>query len=350
MYMSLVYLVVCKPLRVASTVVCTVCTEHRTVRVVTGAVVAWRSEPERESPPLCVYVTAQPAWGFAVAVVVVAIASVIPLLCLSYHSTSIIMSTPPKISSPVNPDGSASPTTAAPPTIGLTSPTSPPGYTAPPGPLPPTSSAAPPSTTTTTAAPVLHSNPKVAELQTMFPTVDVAVIELVLETCGGSTDRSIEQLLTMTDENFKPDELESVRREEAVSSTPLLMGKVLKLTMSQSQVDLDEEFARSLVMQDEQHRQDRGTIFGQRGGGGGDGGRGTGGGNVATPIGNLPYEPRVRSNRPANQNSGGQWEQPAARNEQRTHREGENPPGMLAVEAKVNQFAEGTFTYPPPSV
>ena len=52
----------------------------------------------------------------------------------------------------------------------------------------------------------------------MFPTVEVSVIELVLETCGGSTDRSIEQLLSMTDDNFKPDELESVRREEAVSS------------------------------------------------------------------------------------------------------------------------------------
>ena len=51
----------------------------------------------------------------------------------------------------------------------------------------------------------------------MFPTVEVSVIELVLETCGGSTDRSIEQLLSMTDDNFKPDELESVRREEAVS-------------------------------------------------------------------------------------------------------------------------------------
>jgi hypothetical protein len=52
----------------------------------------------------------------------------------------------------------------------------------------------------------------------MFPTVEVSVIELVLETCGGSTDRSIEQLLSMTDDNFKPDELESVRREEAVRS------------------------------------------------------------------------------------------------------------------------------------
>lgn len=97
-------------------------------------------------------------------------------------------------------------------------------------------------------------------------------------------------------------------------------------------MDLDEEFARSLVMQDEQHRQDRTASRGQRGGG------------VAfapTPIGDLPYEPRVRHNRPVNQNRDGQWEAPA-RNEQRTNREGENPPGMLAVEAKVNQFAEGT--------
>jgi glyceraldehyde-3-phosphate dehydrogenase/erythrose-4-phosphate dehydrogenase len=80
----------------------------------------------------------------------------------------------------------------------------------------------PPPSVPTPAAPLAvpavtpHANPKVAELQAMFPTVEVSVIELVLETCGGSTDRSIEQLLSMTDDNFKPDELESVRREEAV--------------------------------------------------------------------------------------------------------------------------------------
>jgi hypothetical protein len=56
----------------------------------------------------------------------------------------------------------------------------------------------------------------------MFPTVEVSVIELVLETCGGSTDRSIEQLLSMTDDNFKPDELTSVRREEAVRNLVLI--------------------------------------------------------------------------------------------------------------------------------
>jgi hypothetical protein len=61
----------------------------------------------------------------------------------------------------------------------------------------------------------------------MFPTVEVSVIELVLETCGGSTDRSIEQLLSMTDDNFKPDELESVRREEAVSYIVLNMIQLI---------------------------------------------------------------------------------------------------------------------------
>lgn len=48
----------------------------------------------------------------------------------------------------------------------------------------------------------------------------------------------------------------------------------------------------------------------------------------------------MRRNRPANQNHDGQWEAPA-RNEPRTFRDTENPPGMLAVEDKVNRFAEG---------
>jgi len=90
---------------------------------------------------------------------------------------------------------------------------SPPSATPPSAVAPPIAAPAPPATTP-------HADPKVAELQAMFPTVEVSVIELVLETCGGSTDRSIEQLLSMTDDNFKPDELESVRREEAVSSLP----------------------------------------------------------------------------------------------------------------------------------
>lgn len=62
-----------------------------------------------------------------------------------------------------------------------------------------------------------HSDPKVAELQTMFPTVDPGVIEIVLESVGGSQDRAIEQLLAITDENFKPEEGVGARREAEVS-------------------------------------------------------------------------------------------------------------------------------------
>jgi len=123
----------------------------------------------------------------------------------------ITMSSPPKntttvpattIETPVSP---LAPEYAAP--LG-----SPPSATPPSAVAPPINAPAPPATTP-------QANPKVAELQAMFPTVEVSVIELVLETCGGSTDRSIEQLLSMTDDNFKPDELESVRREEAVRFT-----------------------------------------------------------------------------------------------------------------------------------
>lgn len=62
-------------------------------------------------------------------------------------------------------------------------------------------------------------DPKVAELHLMFPTVDPSVILLILESSNDSTDRAIEQLLQMTDPEFRPDELHAVRHEEEVSRT-----------------------------------------------------------------------------------------------------------------------------------
>ena len=61
-----------------------------------------------------------------------------------------------------------------------------------------------------------HANPKVAELHTMFPTVETSVIEIILESVGGSQDRAIEQLLSMTDENFKVEAGSTARREAEV--------------------------------------------------------------------------------------------------------------------------------------
>ncbi|CAD6575227.1 MAG: hypothetical protein TREMPRED_001335 [Tremellales sp. Tagirdzhanova-0007] len=118
-----------------------------------------------------------------------------------------------------------------------------------------------------TSSPPPPADPKVAELHLMFPTVEPSVIHLVLESSHGSSDRAIEQLLQMTDPEFRPDELQAVRHEE------------------ESQLDLDAQFARSLQMQDEQD-----------------------------------YVPRPAVPPP----QGG----------------GENPPGMLALEDRLEKYAE----------
>ncbi|TYJ53348.1 hypothetical protein B9479_006008 [Cryptococcus floricola] len=179
-----------------------------------------------------------------------------------------------------------------------------------------------PTTDTVAAAPTIeapvHADPKIAELQAIFPTVDVSVIELVLETCGGSTDRAIEQLLGMTDPNFKPDELDGSRQGH--------------------QVDLDAEFARSLQMQDEDEFRHQQRQYEASHGAGA---------NSSLPSGQLPYQPRVRRARPpASQAAyqpdsgereaavGGRWDQ----YEQRPT--GDNPPGALMVEEKLERFAE----------
>ena len=60
----------------------------------------------------------------------------------------------------------------------------------------------------------------------MFPSVDVGVIEMILESVGGSQDRAIETLLSMTDPEFKPDD-RHVRTEEEVSLTMIVANDSL---------------------------------------------------------------------------------------------------------------------------
>jgi hypothetical protein len=95
-------------------------------------------------------------------------------------------------------------------------------------------------------------------------------------------------------------------------------------------------------MQDEQHRQDRSGYLPQSGAGG----HQQPGGGIPPPD-QLPYQARVRKSRPANQGQDGQWE-PPARNEPSRYGNTENPPGVLAVEDKINRFAESKlFCYLP---
>ncbi|WVQ86081.1 hypothetical protein IAT38_008249 [Cryptococcus sp. DSM 104549] len=213
--------------------------------------------------------------------------------------------TSPKEATPVASVATAGTATTAPAVESTT-------FSAPAGsPLPPAAAAAPAAPAPTQP----HADPKVAELQAIFPTVDVSVIELVLETCGGSTDRAIEQLLGMTDPNFQPDELSGTRED--------------------SQVDLDAEFARSLALQDqeeERRRQEREQQSGGFGGGVG--------------SGQLPYQPRVRRARPPAPQQAHQpdeFYQPQGYGQGQGYgqrQEGENPPGMLAMEDRIERFAE----------
>jgi hypothetical protein len=96
--------------------------------------------------------------------------------------------------------------------------------------------------------------------------------------------------------------------------------------MVQAQYDLDAQFARSLAMQDEQDAHAR---------------QGAG-------SGQLPYQPRVRGHRSRPQHGNDQfsqddqgWTGDQGHGHQQQGQNSQNPPGMLAVENKLNEFAEG---------
>ena len=88
----------------------------------------------------------------------------------------------------------------------------------------------------------------------------------------------------------------------------------------QSQLDLDAQFARSLQMQEESDLHERIPPPSQMGEGG------------------LPYQPRLRRTRGAGAGAGG------GDMEERygQQRGGEYPPGMLALEDRIEKYAEGT--------
>ncbi|GAA5845744.1 hypothetical protein JCM9279_006092 [Rhodotorula babjevae] len=70
-------------------------------------------------------------------------------------------------------------------------------------------------------------DPKVAQLKALFPDLEDSVLEAVLDGTGGSLDEATEQLLMMSDPDFKTD------------------------TTQLSQLEADEELARQLAREDE---------------------------------------------------------------------------------------------------
>ncbi|ADV19892.1 hypothetical protein I305_00388 [Cryptococcus gattii E566] len=222
--------------------------------------------------------------------------------------------------SPTSPARTPTPTSAKPtvvPPLPPAEPASPPTPSAR-SPSLPAATASPLNASPTSQPPIIHpdsqtqpdANPKVFELHAMFPTVELSVIELVLETCGGSTDRAIEQLLAMSDPNFKPDELKVAKQDH--------------------QVDLDAEFARSLQLQDEEeYRTSRSRYEAAHGSA-----------NSTMSQGELPYQPRVRRSRPSQPQGFSQPEVDSRFVEYESRKDGENPPGMLYMEERLEKLAE----------
>jgi len=77
-------------------------------------------------------------------------------------------------------------------------------------------------------------DPQLASLQAIFPDFDGAVLQSVLESVGGNQDRAIDMLLGMSDPDYVPQE----------PPAPV-----------QSQTDLDEEFARRLMLEEQAQQQ-----------------------------------------------------------------------------------------------
>ncbi|KAI0666017.1 hypothetical protein C8Q78DRAFT_1072766 [Trametes maxima] len=78
-------------------------------------------------------------------------------------------------------------------------------------------------------------SPQVQSLRAMFPDFDVAVLQSVLDSVNGDQDRALDILLGMSDPNY-------------VSTQPTNQPE-------QTSVDLDEQLARQLMLEDQQQQQ-----------------------------------------------------------------------------------------------
>ncbi|KZV73482.1 hypothetical protein PENSPDRAFT_682774 [Peniophora sp. CONT] len=119
-------------------------------------------------------------------------------------------------------------------------------YAPPPGPPPshtippPTSNAVPPTSQPQTGGDeaIYASNTQLASLHAIFPDFDAETLQSVLESVGGDQDRAVDTLLGMSD----PEHVSTAGPETHASSHP----------QQKSQTELDEEFARHLMLQEQE--------------------------------------------------------------------------------------------------
>ncbi|CAE6436633.1 unnamed protein product [Rhizoctonia solani] len=96
----------------------------------------------------------------------------------------------------------------------------------------------------------LASDPAIASLHAMFPDFDLLVLQSVLEATGGDKDQAVDSLLAMSDPEYAQSQAQNAPAAPApgpglgVGANP--QGRQL------TQTELDEEFARRLMLEEEQ--------------------------------------------------------------------------------------------------
>ena len=87
----------------------------------------------------------------------------------------------------------------------------------------------------------------------------------MLESVGGDQDRAIDALLGMSDPEYKGESLAAVQSEQpALVCSICPQFRYLFLTALQSQTELDEQFARHLMIEEQQQRQQQWVDANQR--------------------------------------------------------------------------------------
>ncbi|KAH7339909.1 hypothetical protein B0J17DRAFT_657288 [Rhizoctonia solani] len=96
----------------------------------------------------------------------------------------------------------------------------------------------------------LASDPAIASLHAMFPDFDLLVLQSVLEATGGDKDQAVDSLLAMSDPEYAQSQAQNA--PAAPAPAPGLGARVNPQGRQLTQTELDEEFARRLMLEEEQ--------------------------------------------------------------------------------------------------
>ncbi|CEL60621.1 hypothetical protein RSOLAG1IB_03859 [Rhizoctonia solani AG-1 IB] len=106
-------------------------------------------------------------------------------------------------------------------------------------------------------APALDSNPEtlaadpaIASLHAMFPDFDLLVLHSVLEATGGDKDQAVDSLLAMSDPDYAQSQTQNA--PAATRTEPTTAVRANTPGRQPTQTELDEEFARRLMLEEEQ--------------------------------------------------------------------------------------------------